>query len=170
MTDDEPSRVIPDPGFGDDDGSADPTLTAALASYAAGATGLGEVLVALQDARLLVPVVAVLGEVATDERGLARDKSSDMAAVLVARPDGRRGLLAFSGQEAMRRWNPEARPVPVAARLAAQAAVQEADALVVDLAGPASAAVSRDDLRALAAGWGRGRGGERTGGIRQAGD
>ena len=171
MTDDEPTRVIPDQGFGDDDGSADPALTAALASYAAGVSGLGEVLVAVQDARLLVPVVAVLGEVETDERGLARDKTSDMAAVLVARPDGRRGLLAFSGQESMRRWDPGARPVPVAARLAARAAVQEeADALVVDLAGPASAVVSGDDLRALAAGWRLGRVGERTGWIRPAGE
>ena len=166
---DDPARRIPDSGFRDDDGSADPALTAALASYAGGEVGLGEVLVALQHARVLVPVVAMLGEVETDERGLARDKTSDMAAVLVARPDGRRGLLAFSGQETMRRWDPGARPVPVAARLAAQAAVQEnADALVVDLAGPASAVVSGDDLRALAAGWRLGRVGERTGWIRPA--
>ena len=94
-----------------------------------------------------------------------------MAAVLVARPDGRRGLLAFSGTEAMRRWDPEARPVPVTARLAAQAAVQEAaDALVVDLAGPASAVVDGEDLQALAAGWRLTRVGERTGWIRPAGE
>ena len=122
MTHDEPERRIPDPGFGDDDGSADPALTAALTSYAAGNAGLAEVLGALQDARLLVPVVAVLGEVEVDEQGLAHDKTSDMAAVLVARPDGRRGLLAFSGQDAMRRWDPAARPVPVTAQLAARAA------------------------------------------------
>jgi SseB protein N-terminal domain len=137
------------------------------------------VLVVLQDARLLVPVVAVLGEVGTDERGLVRDKTSDMAAVLVARPDGRRGLLAFSGRETMLRWDSEvhvedgaqARPVPVTARLAAQAAVQEAaDALVLDVAGPSSVAVSGDDLRALAAGWRLGRVGERTGWIRPAGE
>ncbi len=170
MTDDEPARTIPEPGFGDDDGSADPAVTAALAAYAAGGP-LGDVLVVLQDARLLVPVVAVLGEVAIDDQGLAHDKTSDMAAVLVARPDGRRGLLAFSGREAMHRWDPEARPVPVTTRLAAQAAVQEgADALVVDLAGPASAAVPGDDLRALAAGWRLTRVGERTGWIRPAGE
>lgn len=171
MTHDRPARHIPDPGFADDDGSADPALTTALASYAAGTAGLGEVLGALQGARLLVPVVAVAGEVELDEQGLAHDKTSDMAAVLVARPDGRRGLLAFSGAESMRRWDPEARPVPVAVQLAAQAAVQEAaDALVVDLAGPASAAVTGEDLRALAAGWRLTRVGERTGWIRPSGE
>ena len=183
MTDEEPARTIPDPGFGDDDGSADPVVTAALAAYAGGGP-LGDVLVVLQDTRLLVPVVAVLGEVEIDDRGLAHDKTSDMAAVLVARPDGRRGLLAFSGREAMHRWDPEvvpeegaqrpsrrARPVPVTARLAARAAVQEgADALVVDVAGPASAAITGDDLRALAAGWRLTRLGERTGWIRPGGE
>ena len=157
---DQPARRIPDPGFGDDDGSADPALTSALASYAAGGVGLGEVLGTLQDARLLVPVVA-----------LAHDRTSDMAAVLVSRTDGRRGLLAFSGQETMRRWDAGARPVPVTARLAARAALQEAaDALVVDLAGPASAAVTGGDLRAQAAGWQLTRVGERTGWIRPAGE
>jgi hypothetical protein len=170
VTDQEPARTIPAPGFGDDDGSADPAVTAALAAYAGGGP-LGDVLVVLQDARLLVPVVAVAGEVELDDRGLAHDKTSDMAAVLVARPDGRRGLLAFSGREAMHRWDPQARPVPVTAQLAARAAVQEgADALVVDLAGPASAAITGDDVRALAAGWRLTRLGERTGWIRPGGE
>lgn len=170
VSEDQPARTIPDPGFGDDDGSADPALTAALTAYAAGGP-LGEVLGALQDARLLVPVVAVIGEVEVDEQGLAHDKTSDMAAVLVTRPDGRRGLLAFSGQATMRRWDPDARPVPVTARLAARAAVQEgADALVVDLSGPAYAVVGGDDLRALAAGWRLTRVGERTGWIRPSGE
>jgi hypothetical protein len=171
VTHDEPERRIPDPGFGDDDGSADPALAAALASYAAGDAGLADVLGSLQDARLLVPVVAVLGELEVDQHGLAHDKTSDMAAVLVARPDGRRGLLAFSGQDAKRRWDPEARPVPVAAQLAARAAVQEtADALVVDVAGPAGAAITGEDLQALAAGWRLTRVGHRTGWIRPAGE
>ena len=56
-----------------------------------------EVLALLQDARLLVPVVALLGEVDHDERGLAHDKTSDMAAVLMTGRDGRTALLAFTG-------------------------------------------------------------------------
>ncbi|WP_323793626.1 SseB family protein, partial [Nocardioides sp.] len=99
-------------------------------------------------------VVAVLGEVEVDEAGLAHDKSSDMAAVLTQTPDGRRGLLAFTSTETLAAWNPEARPVPVAARTAAQAAVQEeASALVIDLAGPTRFVVDGESLRALAAGY-----------------
>ena len=54
-------------------------------------------LAVLQDTRVLVPVVAVLGEVELDAQGLAHDKSSDMAAVLMQGRDGRTALLAFSG-------------------------------------------------------------------------
>ena len=51
------------------------------------------------------------------------------------RPAGPARLHLHRGARAA--WNPEARPVPVAARLAAQSAVQEeAAALVVDIAGP----------------------------------
>ena len=64
-------------------------------------TTYGDALLALQDARLLVPVVAVLGEVEVDERGLAHDKTSDMAAVLMTGADGRRALLAFTGSDSL---------------------------------------------------------------------
>jgi hypothetical protein len=147
-------RTIPDSGFADDSGAADPSLTRALAAHAAGRTSSGEVLAALQDARLLVPVVAVLGEVEVDEHGLAHDKSSDMAAVLVQAADGSKGLLAFTSTESMTRWDPEARPVPVTAVTAATAAIQDgAEALLVDLAGPATYVVDGDDLTRLASGW-----------------
>ena len=60
-----------------------------------------------------------------------------MASVLMRGSDGRLALLAFTGLEAMRRWNPDARPVPVPARTAALAAIQDgAEALLIDLAGP----------------------------------
>lgn len=155
-TDDEwdEQRTIPDPGFPDDRGEADPALAEALAAHQAGTASSGQVLAALQDARLLVPVVAVLGEVELDEHGLAHDKTSDMAAVLVQNAAGRTGLLAFTSLATLQRWNPEARPVPVPAATAATAAVQDgAAALLVDLAGPASYAVTGDDLTRLAAGW-----------------
>ena len=147
-------RLIPDPGFAGVTVTADPALAAALAAYAEGETTHGDVLLVLQDARLLVPVVAMLGEVEIDERGLAHDKTSDMAVVLIQRPDGRVGLLAFTSTDSQARWNSEARPVPVGAALAAQAAVQdEAAAMVVDIAGPSTLVIEGEDLRALAAGW-----------------
>jgi hypothetical protein len=151
-------RTIPDPGFAGDVGAVDPGLAAALAAYdqedpAGAAEAHHAVLAVLQDARLLVPVVALLGEVEYDDQGRAHDKTSDMAAVLMTGRDGRTALLAFTGTPALSSWNPAARPVPVLSRQAAQAAIQDdAAALLVDVAGPVMFVVEGDDLHALAAG------------------
>jgi hypothetical protein len=159
----DPARQIPDPGFAGDDGAADPALARVLADHGAGRAAYVDVLLSLQDTRLLVPVVAVLGETEVDERGLAHDKTSDMAAVLMTGADGRRALLAFTSTQSLAAWDPQARPVPVSATLAALSAVQEeAAALVVDVAGPVRVVVQGDDLRALAAGWRLARAGERV--------
>lgn len=140
--------------FPDDTGAASPELAAACSAYAADRSAFPRVLAALQSARLLVPVVALLGEVEYDEQGLAHDKSSDMAAVLLQGRDGRMALLAFSGTAPLEAWNPEARPVPVPAAVAAQSALQDdAAALVIDVAGPVTVVVEGEDLVGLAAGW-----------------
>lgn len=148
-------RSIPDPGFAGDDGAVAPAVAAAMTAYAAEPDRLyHRTLAVLQDSRLLVPVVAVLGDVEYDEQGLAHDKTSDMAAVLMRGRDGRMALLAFTGTEPLRRWNPEARPVSVTARQAAEAALQDqAEALLVDVAGPALFVVEGEDLRSLAEGY-----------------
>lgn len=153
MAHDDP-RSIPDPGFAGDTGEASAQVRAALAAYdETDRTSHVRALAVLQDARLLVPVVAVLGEVEADAEGLAHDKTSDMAAVLMTGADGRRALLAFTGTAGLSAWNPQARPVPVPARTAALSAVQDgADALLVDVAGPVMLVVEGDDLLALAAG------------------
>lgn len=147
-------RSIPDPGFAGDDGAADPQLAAALAAYDADPEGRHhQTLAVLQHARLLVPVVAVLGEVETGADGLPREKSSDMAAVLMTGRDGRSALLAFTGASALTAWDPQARPVPVTVRDAARAALQDdADALLVDVAGPVMMVVDRAELAELAEG------------------
>ena len=148
------SRVIPDPGFAGDDGSAAPELIAALSAWQQDSSAYVEALAALQRSRVLVPVVAVLGEVEYDDAGLAREKDSDMATVLVQGADGRLALLAFTGTATLAAWDPQARPVPVTAQVAAQSAVQDgAAALVVDLAGPVRFVVEGEDLRGLAGGW-----------------
>ena len=129
-----PMRTIPDPGFAGDDGSVPDEVAQALAAYDADPTGERHLaaLAVLQDSRVLVPVVAVLGEVEYDEQGLAHDKTSDMAAVMLTGQDGRPALLAFSGEQPMAAWDPSARPVPVTLRKAALAAVQQgADAVVL---------------------------------------
>lgn len=89
---------------------------------------------ALSEARLLVAVMAVADEVSDD----GSDKSSHMAVVSMVNAAGEKGLLAFTGLDSMSAWNPEARPVPVPARAAAEAALADgAQALVIDVAGPA---------------------------------
>jgi len=154
-----PSRPIPDPGFAGDAGQAPPELVAALAAYASDpARGSHPALSVLQHSRLLVPVVAMLGEDGPEpDRGGShqppREKSADMATVLMRGRDGRMALLAFTGLESMRRWQADARPVPVAAADAARAAVHDdAAAIVVDVAGPVMFVVEEDDLRSLAEG------------------
>ncbi len=147
-------RRIPDPGFAGDDGAPEPALAAALAAYDGTPDRHLAVFRVLQQARLLVPVVALLGEVEHDEAGLAHDKTSDMATALLTGQDGRMALLAFTGLESLTAWRPDARPVPVAAVLAARSALQEgAAALVVDVAGPTPYAVEGDLLDGLARGW-----------------
>lgn len=146
-------RAIPDPGFAGDRGEVPAEVAAVLARHASGSAASAEVLVVLQHARVLVPVVAVAGEVEVDARGLAHDKTSDMAAVLMRGRDGRLALLAFTGAAPLAAWDPAARPVPVTLRDAARAALADgAAALLLDLAGPASYVVQGADLEALAAG------------------
>jgi hypothetical protein len=148
-------RTLPDPGFAGDDGSVDPELAAALAAYDADPDALhAPTLAVLQHARVLVPVVAVLGESEVDEAGLTHDKTSDMATVLMRRADGRTALLAFTGTYAMQRWDPSARPVPVRVPDAARAAVHDgASALLLDIAGPVMVVVEGEDLQSLADGF-----------------
>ncbi|MFG2558487.1 SseB family protein [Streptomyces sp. NPDC048496] len=155
-------KNIPDPGYSDDDGSADPALTAALAAWAEDRTAVGPVLEALKGARLLVPVVAVLGEmeeVEEDSRespgkggGLRREKTSDMAVPTLQAGD-RRALPAFTSTASLALWDPQARPVAVPLHQALQAAAHEkADTVVLDLAGPVAYELTGSALLALAEG------------------
>ncbi|MFJ4858033.1 MULTISPECIES: SseB family protein [unclassified Streptomyces] len=145
-------KNIPDPGYSDDDGTADPALTSALSAWAEDREAVGPVLEALRGARLLVPVVAVLGEVEKDEKGLRREKTSDMAVPTLQAGD-RRALPAFTSTASLARWDPQARPVAVPLHQALQAAVHEkADTVVLDLAGPVAFEVTGSALLALAEG------------------
>lgn len=145
-------KNIPDPGFSDDDGTADPRLTAALAAWAQDRTAERPVLEALQGARLLVPVVALLGEVEVDGNGLRREKTSEMAVPTLTAGD-RRALPAFTSTASLARWDPAARPVAVPLHQALQAVAHEkADTLVLDLAGPVPYQLTGPALLALAEG------------------
>lgn len=146
-----PGRPVPAHPFAGDDGTADQTVTVALGAYAQGVATGGEVLEALAASRVLVPVVAVLDDVEIGPQELRRDKESTMATVTVQRPDGGKVQLAFTGLASLRAWRQDARPVPVPARAAAQAALGVgADALLVDVAGPQPFVVDGAALRSLA--------------------
>ncbi|MFJ1653025.1 SseB family protein [Streptomyces sp. NPDC088337] len=145
-------KNIPDSGFSDDDGSADPGLSTALTAWAADRTALGPVLEALRSARLLVPVVAVLGEVEEDENGLRREKTSEMA-VPTLKAGHRTALPAFTSTDALARWEPDARPVAVRLHQVLEAAAHEkADTVVLDMAGPVPFELTGPALLALAEG------------------
>jgi hypothetical protein len=142
-------RVLSDPGFGDDTGASDPALDAALLAWQREDGPHGPVLAALLTARVLVPIVALLAEAEAD----GREKSTDMAVVTLRGADGRVALPAFSSLARLSAWHPEARPLPIAAPRAAQAALFEnADLLVLDPAGPVPFVVAGRALRALADG------------------
>ncbi|MDK1473501.1 SseB family protein [Streptomyces sp. 549] len=146
-------KNIPDPGFATDDGSADPALAAALAAWSQDAAAEPELLAVLARSRLLVPVVAVLGEAETGPDGLRRDKTSDMAVPTLTAPDGRRALPVFTSTDTLARWRPDARPVAVPLHQALRAAAQEgATTVVLDLAGPVTYQLTGPALHALAAG------------------
>ncbi|WP_345035051.1 SseB family protein [Streptomyces sannanensis] len=145
-------KNIPDPGYSDDDGSADPRLAAALSAWAADREAEPQVLAALKGARLLVPVVAVLGEVELDENGLRREKTSDMAVPTLNAGD-RKALPAFTSIASLALWDPGARPVAVPLHQALQAAAHEkADTVVLDMAGPVPYELKGAALLALAEG------------------
>ena len=85
---------------------------------------------------------------------------------LTARPAAGTTFQLPPGTEA---WDPQARPVPVRAQLAAQAAIQEgAAALLVDVAGPTRLVVEGVDLEGLARGWRLARVGGQVGWVRDA--
>ena len=108
-------------------------------------------LLALSSARLFVPVVAVLEEATAGPDGLQQEKTSTMATVVVDSAEHGRALLAFSGIQTMQTWRPDARPVAVLTPLAARAAVgDDADALVVDVAGPTPFALAGTELMLMA--------------------
>lgn len=145
-------RTVPAGPFAGDDGSVDDALARALDHAGSGGGGALDVVRALADARLLVAVVALLGE-GEQQTVASGDKQADMALVTLTGPDGRRALPVFSGTEALTAWDRSARPVPVSSRRAAHACLAEAcERLVLDPAGPTTFLVSRSAVVALAQG------------------
>lgn len=139
----------PSPWAGDD-GTTPAGYAAALAAFRRGDAGPEAVLEALRGVRLLVPLLARLGEV-EEHDGRTVDKTAELALVTVGGPDGRPVLPAFSSAAAMRAWNPTARPIPAPARqVALGAAGDGTELVVVDPASPERFGLRRSALEALA--------------------
>lgn len=144
-----------------DTGEADPAVAHALDAYARRTGSEHDALTALAASRLLVPVVAVPGAAGrrgTDSPPVTREghggivpqEDTEMALPTLIGNDGRAAVIAFTGTEALRRWRADARPVPVPAPRVCEAAIAEAEALVVDVAGPVPLVLEGARLQALA--------------------
>jgi hypothetical protein len=143
---------VPSGDFAGDDGSAAPQLREAVGRLASGTGTASDVVAALGAARVIVAVVAVLGE-GEEQTAAGGDKQADMALVTLTGPDERRALPVFSSTAALSSWDGTARPVPVSARRAAHAALADGcERLVLDPAGPTTFLVSRSAVVALAQG------------------
>lgn len=146
----EGRRFEPNPAAGDD-GSADPALYAALTNFRNGSGDQIAIVEALRTARVLIPLIAEKGEEGVAPSGLAVDKTQELSIVTVAAPDGRTVLPIFTSVDAMRTWDPLARPIPVAGvRAALSAASDQTDLLVIDPTAETEYIVRRPAVWALA--------------------
>lgn len=137
--------------WGDDDGSAPERLVEALRRFRSHELGEAEVIDAVRESRLLIPLVAHLGESGTNEHGQLVDKSQELSIVTVSGPDGRNVLPAFTSVDAMQAWNPNARPVPIdAIRVALAAASEKTDLVVLDPTSATEFVIRRPALWAIA--------------------
>ncbi|GAA2537512.1 SseB family protein [Microbacterium mitrae] len=146
----EGRRFEPNPAAGDD-GSADPALYAALTNFRNGSGDQIAIVEALRTARVLIPLIAEKGEEGVAPSGLAVDKTQELSIVTVAAPDGRTVLPIFTSVDAMRTWDPLARPIPVAGvRAALSAASDQTDLIVIDPTAETEYIVRRPAVWALA--------------------
>jgi hypothetical protein len=144
-------RAFEPNSFAGDDGKADLALIAAIESLHAGQSTVVDVVDAFRKARVLIPLLANLGESGEGAHGQTVDKSADLSIVTVETPDQQNGLPVFSSVEAMTAWNPLARPVPHSAVKAALAAAAEGNTrIVLDPGSITEFVIRRPALEAIA--------------------
>ncbi|MDU0348174.1 SseB family protein [Actinomyces sp. MRS3W] len=149
--------------FAHDDGSADPTVTAALnAEGLARHEYLDQLLAALSASRLIVPVAAhSIGEPARLQLGETapaahephtNDAAEDAVDLAVRLADGHLALPVFTSAAAAAAWRDDVRPVPVSPQRAAQVACMSTDQLWVLDPGTRDLRLPRPAVVALAGG------------------
>lgn len=143
-----------DTAFAGDDGTAPPAYLAAVQQVRAAAAAYfkasaerdpaqisgsisalagaqREALLALQEVRVLIPLLTVAGDIGVTPEGKTVEKTQELSIVTVAAPDGRKVMPVFSSTAAMQRWDPTARPIPVPLPQALLAAAEEQTELVI---------------------------------------
>ncbi|HRQ00531.1 MAG TPA: SseB family protein [Terrimesophilobacter sp.] len=144
-------RTFSDNPHSDDTGEADPQLAAALEAFRNGDAGQADVVEAFRQARLLIPLLAELGDEGFTDAGKRVDKSQELSIVTVGGPDGRSVLPVFSSVATMSAWNQQARPVPAAGtRVALAAAREHTDLVALDPGSPTEFIVRRPAVWAIA--------------------
>lgn len=144
-------RAFDQNAFAGDDGSASVELIAAIEAFRLGSADAVAVVDAVRGARLLIPLIAKLGETGENEHGVTVDKSAELAIVTVSGPDGRDVLPVFSSVAAMSAWNPLARPVPAdAVRVGLAAASEQTELVVLDPTSSTEFVLRRPAVWALA--------------------
>ncbi len=134
-----------------DDGRAPEHLLQALKDFANQTISAEKVVDALRGSRLLIPLVANLGESGEGAHGHTVDKSAELSIITVSTPDNQVALPAFTSVMAMQAWNPKARPVPNQARVVALAAASEnSTRLVIDATSEHEFVLRRPAIAALA--------------------
>lgn len=137
---------------GGDDGRADPRLASALAAYDGSAAAQARVHTALAGARVFLVLSAQALSTRTSATGLREESEAQISLVTLQAPSGARALPAFLDGHEVARWRSGVRPLPLAAPLACQAALDDgAAALLLDPLG-AALAVQGSALAELAAG------------------
>lgn len=138
--------------FADDDGSARPELIQAIEQFQASGDP-SSVFEEFCKSRLLIPLIAALGETGEGTNGLKVDKSAELSIVTVSAPDGATALPVFSSVQTMSAWNPKARPVPAdAVRVALAAAAEGNTRVVLDPTSATEFVFRRPAIAAIAQG------------------
>lgn len=136
--------------YADDDGTARPELISAIEAFHQSGNA-SEVFNEFAKSRLLIPLLADLGESEIGAHGQVVDKSADLSIVTVETPDQQTALPVFSSVETMQRWNPTARPVPASAVRVALAAASEGNTrILLDAGSPTEFAFRRAAIAAIA--------------------
>jgi hypothetical protein len=136
-----------------DDGTAPPRVLEAIRRFRAQELGAPDVIAALHDARLLLPLLATRGDEGIGAHGQTVDKTQELSLVTAAGPDGRPVLPAFTSVDTMREWNSTARPIPIVVpRIALAVASEGTPLIVVDPGTPTMFVVRRPAFKALATG------------------